>query len=95
MVYVDPLFTCTPNRRWRWAQASHLIADTVNELHVFAGRLGLKRMWFQYNSVIPHYDLTKNKRNAAIRLGAVEITSWEMVNHICEWRKECQSTQKC
>lgn len=77
-VYVDPLFGTTPyrkseNERWNWQHACHLIADTEEELHAFASRLGLQRAWFQPKSS-PHYDLTANKRAQALRLGAVEVT---------------------
>lgn len=57
-------------------QSCHLTADTVEELHVFAARLGLKRAWFQPMSS-PHYDLTPNKRALAVKLGAVEVSARE------------------
>lgn len=41
-------------------------------LHDLAGRIGLKRSWFQ-NKRTPHYDLTPNKREEAIAAGAVEV----------------------
>ena len=87
MIYVDPLMNCLPNRRWRWTQASHLVGDTLDELHAFAERLGLKRTWFQSAGTIPHYDLTVYKRRQALRLGASEITMREMAQRICAWRK--------
>ena len=40
------------------------------ELHDFAGKLGLRRDWFQPHPSHPHYDLTARKRDAAMRLGA-------------------------
>lgn len=67
-VYVDPL------RDWGWrlGPSCHLIADTLEELHSFAARLGLKRSWFQDKASGPHYDLTASKRSLAVRLGALE-----------------------
>jgi hypothetical protein len=57
----------------RW---SHLTADTKDELHEFAAKLGLRRAWFQDKPFgLWHYDVTESKRQQAIRLGAVEI-SW-------------------
>jgi hypothetical protein len=50
----------------------HLTADTLEELHAFAAKLGMKREWFQDKVDRPHYDLTPGKRLQAIRLGAVE-----------------------
>lgn len=72
-VYVDPLTRVSITDDWPFSHSCHLIADTLNELHEFAERLGLKRNWFQ-NKRVPHYDLTKNKRYQAVRLGAKEIT---------------------
>jgi len=59
------------------AQWSHLTADTDEELHEFAERLGLRRSWFQSKPNQPwmnHYDVTESKRRDAIRLGAKSIT---------------------
>jgi hypothetical protein len=50
----------------------HLTADSLEELHELAGRIGLKRSWFQ-NKSVPHYDLTKSKREAALAAGAVFV----------------------
>jgi Protein of unknown function (DUF4031) len=58
---------------YRW---SHLFADTQQELHAFAAKLGLCRPYFQPGrprrdgSPSPHwhYDLTAGKRQQAIRL---------------------------
>ncbi len=77
-VYVDPLIETIPSMRWPYHQSCHMVADSLNELHRMAGRLGLRRRWFQGQSVLPHYDLTANKRALAIRLGAKEITYQQM-----------------
>lgn len=52
---------------------SHMTADTVEELHAMAERLGLRR-WYQGppKTSIPHYDVSEGKRQQAIRLGAIE-----------------------
>jgi hypothetical protein len=71
-VYVDPLRTCLKNKNWRSTSSCHLFADTTEELHTFAKRLGLKAEWFQPISSYSHYDLTENKRRKAVQLGAVE-----------------------
>ena len=45
-VYVDD--ARIPARVGRWDSSwSHLFADTQDELHAFAARLGLRRSWFQ------------------------------------------------
>lgn len=82
-VYVDnfrvPARVGRVNGRW-----SHLSADTVDELHTFADRLGLQRSWFQERCKtrctregVPcphwHYDVVEWRRQRAIQLGAVPI----------------------
>ena len=77
-VYVDSTANCIRNKNWPYKEACHLVADTRRELHVFAQSIGLKRSWFQSNTM-PHYDLTKNKRRLAIRKGATEIDQQQVV----------------
>lgn len=72
-VYVGPIFAWTPTARWRWRTAAHLMADTEDELHEFAHRLGLLREWFQDNPRLPHYDLTIAKRRLAVDFGATSL----------------------
>lgn len=66
-VYVD-------NERieWRGRNWCHMVADTPDELHAFARRLGLRKSWFQSASVYPHYDITVSVRNRALELGALD-----------------------
>ena len=73
MIYVDSLRSCIPNHKWRWNESCHLFADSLEELHEFALKLGLKRSYFQAGSIVPHYDLTANKRKEAVKKGADEI----------------------
>jgi hypothetical protein len=72
-VYVDNAFAVGD---WgRWSGGGHLQADTVEELHAFAERLGLRREWFQYKRGRPendHYDLGRRGRERALELGAIE-----------------------
>ena len=56
----------------------HMMADTLDELHLMARTLGLKEAWFQPASY-PHYDLCTNKREKAVELGAQEITARDLV----------------
>lgn len=62
-----------PNTRW-----CHLTADTREELHVLAGRVGLRRAWFQDHEIRWHYDATPGVRVRAIKAGALEITYREL-----------------
>lgn len=56
--------------------SAHLTADTLEELHAFAARLGLKRSWFQ-DKIVPHYDLSPQKHALALRLGAVYMSAMD------------------
>lgn len=54
-VYID--FPRKVKFRGRSILTSHLMADTIEELHEFAECLGLKREWFQDHPKHPHYDV--------------------------------------
>jgi len=65
---------------WRGREWSHLIADSTEELHGFASRLGRNQLRFHHKPARPwkdHYDVPEAKRKQAIRLGAKSITSRE------------------
>jgi hypothetical protein len=64
-VYVDNF--SAPYRRM---SMSHMIADSEQELHAMADRIGVQRRWYQGD----HYDISKGKRELAIQYGAVQIT---------------------
>jgi len=60
----------------KWQGGGHMQADTSEALHAMAAKLGLKPQWFQSKPGRPehdHYDLTRSKREQAIRLGAIPI----------------------
>ncbi len=97
-VYVDDIRIPAKVGRFE-AKWSHLIADSRDELHEFAQRLGLRRSYFQDPAVngkpkadpgtlhaeMWHYDVTESKRQQAIRLGAVAI-GWHDLPGIIEAR---------
>ena len=85
MIYVDELTVCIRSKKWPYSQAGHLVADSVEELHYFAGRMGRKPSWLQGGS-LPHYDLTKGMRLLAVKLGAVEITRKKFVEFMRKYR---------
>lgn len=74
--YVEPLI----NYGWKLGPSCHLIADTEEELHTMATKIGMKRAWFQHSKgrEMPHYDLVASKRAAAVKAGAIEITRNEL-----------------
>lgn len=75
-VYVDAAI-------WKWAghRWCHLMADETDELHRFAGKLGVKRSSYQGppKTSAPHYDITGFERDRAVRLGAIECSREEIV----------------
>lgn len=76
-VYVDTLI----DYGWKLGPSCHLTADSLEELHEFAKRLGLKRSWFQIsNQELAHYDLTKNKRALAVSYGAITVEGWKNIS---------------
>jgi hypothetical protein len=68
-VYVDDAVTVWRGERW-----AHLMADTLDELHLFAAAIGLPRRAFQDKTSGAHYDVTATLREEAIALGAVPIS---------------------
>lgn len=86
-VYVDDARIPATVRRIR-SRWSHLTADTEQELHTFAARIGLQRSWYQTckRKCAPegqpcphwHYDVTEAKRAEALRAGAQAIGIREM-----------------
>jgi len=82
-IYVDSLRpVLRDNPHWPWPTSCHLYGDSLEELHAFAGRIQLRRSWFQNHARLPHYDLTAARRERAVRAGAVEVTSREMVERM-------------
>lgn len=81
-VYVDE---CR-NRYGRMIMC-HMIADTPEELHAMAERIGMRREWFQPKS-FPHYDVSLSRRVEAVRLGAKSIRRRDLVLKMRQLRAE-------
>ena len=72
---------------FRHRRCGHLVSDSsIEELHAFAERLGLRREWLQRRS-IPHYDLTGERYELALAMGAELISSRELVRRAVRWAK--------
>jgi hypothetical protein len=53
----------------------HMVADTADELHSMAARIGVDRRWVQHpGTPKEHYDISLSKRALAVQHGAIEIT---------------------
>lgn len=76
-VYVDTLL----DWGWKLGPSCHMFADTLEELHDMAHKIGLNRSWFQMSkSGLPHYDLVESRQIKAIKLGAIELERKEAVD---------------
>jgi len=75
-VYVDDAI-------WNFAgrKGCHLMADSEEELHRFAARLGVHRSSYQGppKTAAPHYDITGFERDRAIRMGALAVSRAEIL----------------
>lgn len=85
-VYVDDM-----RAPYRNMIMCHMIADTSEELHAMAERIGVQRKWCQYEGTYrEHYDICVSKRKAAVARGAKEIT-WRETGALVRQRKENQN----
>lgn len=75
-VYVDPA-----QWEWRGFKWCHLLADSLEELHMFAQQIGTPRFVFQCppKTRFPHYDLPEWKREQALQQGAIAVDRREIV----------------
>lgn len=71
-VYVDNMWK-TPMGKYGRMKMSHMLADTEEELHEMADKIGVARKWYQGD----HYDICMSKRTKAVQEGAEEITMRE------------------
>lgn len=52
----------------------HMLADTEEELHAMADRIGVARRWHQKaGTPHSHYDICMSKRALAVKYGAKEV----------------------
>ena len=79
MVYVDDM-----RAQYGRMVMCHMVADTLDELHAMADKIGVSRRWFQNKSGHPHYDIALSKRKLAIQFGAQKITTLQLVVHLTQ-----------
>ena len=73
-VYVDPA-------RYPFGRMimCHMIADTNAELLDMARQIGVQSRWIQKpGTPQEHFDICKSRRERAVRLGAIEISSLDL-----------------
>ncbi|MFD9910281.1 DUF4031 domain-containing protein [Streptomyces sp. NPDC059063] len=75
-LYIDPPVWPGHGRLW-----SHLVSDvSYEELHAFAAGIGVPARAFERD----HYDLPEQRYGDAVRAGAVEVGSKELVRRLTE-----------
>lgn len=77
MIYVDDAI-----HPWKGQLWCHLFSPDIDALHAFAGRIGLKRTWFQDPRTMPkvswpHYDMNENRRRVALAKGAIALDRYQ------------------
>ena len=79
-VYVDNMRRPYRNPRSGWVmKMSHMIADTSEELHAMAAKVGLRRDDVEDEGTYrEHYDVCLAKREKAISAGAMPVTQREL-----------------
>jgi hypothetical protein len=77
-VYVDDM-----RAKFRRYVMCHMMADTLEELHEMADKIGVDQKWFQGphsgHAEFPHYDIVLSKRKLAVAAGAIEVSQRRLV----------------
>ncbi len=82
-VYVDDM-----NAGYGRMKMSHMLADTDEELHAMADKIGVARKWWQAPPRHPsHYDIALSKKALALEAGAIQIT-WKQASAMNSRRRE-------
>lgn len=87
-VYVDELHRYPTKIPCFKAGSCHMMADSLDELHALAAKIGLKRSWFQDHPFHTYYDMTASKRSEAVLAGAVFKPAMEQARERLARRRE-------
>lgn len=74
-----PVYIDSANMPYRNMVMCHMIADTLEELHDMADKIGMRREWFQDKASFPHYDVPLFRKKKALEFGAIEVDRREIV----------------
>jgi hypothetical protein len=89
-VYVDEIRRYPTSIACFKGGSCHMTADTLDELHAMANRIGLRREWFQ-DKWVKHYDLTPPKRELAIAAGCVFVPARQQAIARVEARQKARA----
>jgi hypothetical protein len=79
-VYLDTARNEFNPKHGRRMVMCHMIADTPEELHAMAAKIGMRREWFQGKSSFPHYDVCLSRKRQAIKYGATVLQRLDFIN---------------
>lgn len=65
--------------RYGRMKMSHMAAETLEELHEMAQKIGVSKRHFQNKFGKPHYDICQKMKKKAIELGAMEVSDKELI----------------
>ncbi len=68
----------------------HMWADTEEELHHMADKIGINRKWYQTppKASWNHYDISISKKKEAIKLGAILTDKYGPVEFLAKQRND-------
>jgi hypothetical protein len=89
--YVD-VMRHYPDAGLRFTDFCHLLADTREELHELADRLGMQRRFFQDHPWRWHYDLPSHLRAQAVQRGVTELTTRQVAELLRKRRAALAAT---
>lgn len=83
-VYVDDAFI-----KYRGMYMSHMVADTTDELIEMIDAIGVPRKFIQFKGTSKeHFDISRQMRSKAVDLGAVEVSTRQIVRIIRQKRTQ-------
>lgn len=82
-----PVYVDSANLKFKNMIMCHMIADSIDELHDMALKIGMRKEWFQANSSFPHYDIPLFRKKRALDFGAIEVSRRELVLKIKALKK--------
>ncbi len=83
-----PVYIDNYNAKFGRMTMCHLIADTHDELMAMVDKIGVQRKWIQKaGTEWEHFDICLNKKEEAIKAGAIAVTTRDLALKVREKRK--------